>query len=73
MIAPNTAYVNQLHGAPVSGSAAHLFRAPTTFATSTAIMAPAQNPENAVRQPIPKYAGRGAEVSPSGAFGAPLA
>jgi hypothetical protein len=54
IIAPNTAYVNQLHGDPVSASEEHFVAAPTNFAIRTAIMPPPANPANAVKQPIPK-------------------
>src|SRR6185437_1245048 len=42
--APNTAYVNQLQGAPVSPSAAHFVSAPTNLAINTAIMPPPPKP-----------------------------
>jgi hypothetical protein len=53
-IAPNTAYVNQLHGAPVSASDGHFVAAPTIFAIRTAIIPPPANPATAVKQPTAK-------------------
>jgi hypothetical protein len=53
-IAPYIANTNQLHGAPVSVSAAHLPIAPTILATSTPIMPPPANPAMAVKHPTAK-------------------
>ncbi|MEP6492836.1 MAG: hypothetical protein ABJF01_09170 [bacterium] len=52
--APNTAYVTQLHGAPVSESAGHRPAAPTTFAINTPIIPPPAHPATTVKQPTPK-------------------
>jgi len=54
MIAPKTAYVNQLHGAPVSASDGHLLAAPTIFAINTEIIPPPANPAAVVKQPTPR-------------------
>jgi len=53
-IAPNTAYVNQLHGAPVSTSLGHLVAAPTNFAIRTAIMPPPAKPAIVEKHPTPR-------------------
>jgi len=51
--APHIQYVVQLHGAPVSASGAQLRAAPTTFATSTAIIPPPTGPMTAAGHPTP--------------------
>jgi hypothetical protein len=53
-IAPNTAYVNQLHGAPVSDSVGHLANAPAIFAIKTAIIPPPAKPAITEKQPTPR-------------------
>ncbi len=54
MRAPHVQYVDQLHGAPVSGCAGQPATLPTILATNTAIMPPAAKPATAVKQPIPR-------------------
>lgn len=56
ILAPIVQYVDQSHGAPLSGAAAHPRNAPIILATSTAIMPPPANPATAVTHPTPKYA-----------------
>jgi hypothetical protein len=53
-IAPNTANVNHLHGAPVSASDGQRPANPTIFAISTPIIPPPAKPANTVKQPTPK-------------------
>jgi hypothetical protein len=53
-IAPNTAYVNQLHGAPVSASDGHRVATPTIFAINTAIMPPPAKPATTEKHPTPR-------------------
>src|SRR6185436_7145363 len=62
--APKTAYVNQLHGAPVSLSAAHRVTAPTILLINTAIIPPPAKPTNVEKQPTPRYSHRVAGVCP---------